>query len=379
LVGSVELRNGIINETLTVPFFISNVVRTIVLHFFLPSDFYLSKLSTLIRGFHANILHLGVQERAITFAREEFRTYFFMDENYIGSFVLIFFIAAMLLYCCFYWRRLKERDHIFLWYVVALCIGFFMLSAVFKWQNGYVRFLLPLSVVAVPAIVYFLYDFYMYSSLPSRRLFLTLFFLWFGFFSLPYSWNYNNVHKRVFVVLLLASIGFFIIVRLIRSKKRLYDQPFVLSYFMIVSALPFVFFNTVRPLLLNKPAFTGSREDKYFIGLWSDEYRRQFQAGVGILHGFGISTVATDVTASEYMLWALLKNRFQQCEVVPYTHYPIPKIQKLCRYRAILTASDTTINRYKQGDVAFYKILGPHTPKGNLKLIILKQPEPISV
>jgi hypothetical protein len=240
-----------------------------------------------------------------------------------------------------------------------------------------VRFLLPLAVASVPAITYFLHDLYTNGSSLARRFFLTMFFLWFGLFSLPYSWNYNNVHKRVFVVLLVGLVGFFIITRLMRSKKWLYDQLFVLSYFIIVSSLPFVFFNTQRPLLLNKPAFLGSREDKYFIGLWSDEYRRQYQEGADILHGLGLSTVATDVSASEYMLWALLKNRFQQYEVVPYTHSQIPKFQKLCRYRAILTGSDSTINSYRQEDVQFYKVLGPQTPKGNLKLIILKQVETV--
>jgi hypothetical protein len=121
------------------------------------------------------------------------------------------------------------------------------------------------------------------------------------------------------------------------------------------------------------------REDKYLIGFWSDEYRRQFHVAVDILQGLGISTVATDVAASEYTLWVLLKNRFHQFEVVPYTHCQIPKMQKLCRYRAILATSDTAINGYKQADVQLYKILGPHTPKGNLKLIILKQYETMPI
>ena len=77
------------------------------------------------------------------------------------------------------------------------------------------------------------------------------------------------------------------------------------------------------------------------------------------------------------MVWVVLKNRFEEYEVVPYVDIDqrVQAGQKKCTYRAIVTTRDCVINRYDKQDVLLYKILGPMTQKGNLRLIILKTDE----
>ncbi len=356
------------NEEMSTSCFMSNIIRNLSLHLSLPLEESNKLLYRSINKFHQRVLRLPSDKQEITFSADRYRIGFFINESLAGNFILTLIIIFMFFYLIRHARIFSHHQWMFL-YTGSIVTGFIIFCTVFKWQIWGSRLQLPLFVIATPLITYFLY--YLkttcdWFNTKNSALFLIPFSIFFFSFLL----GSNQVDTRIFLFLIIITgIMYYLFYKKITQNTIIYSfgLPFILLSF------PYVYFNSLKPILLNTNVILASRKDSYLRFWWDEKRALQYTDGVEYLKSNGITTIALDSNQE-----IPLRPLYPEAKIESLSCYGYQKnnhnFLKPIEYQAILAQHDSTVELFNPDDIKEYKILGDKTRHGNWKLIIFKQP-----
>ncbi|MBN2479007.1 MAG: glycosyltransferase family 39 protein, partial [Parachlamydiales bacterium] len=99
ILGEKAVVNMTENDYITIPFFVSNVVRNIATHLALPLGNRLMNKSVIV--FHEKVLKISPQEKAITFCAPQYEPFFAINEDVAGNFFFLFLLFFLITYFLF--------------------------------------------------------------------------------------------------------------------------------------------------------------------------------------------------------------------------------------------------------------------------------------
>jgi 4-amino-4-deoxy-L-arabinose transferase-like glycosyltransferase len=231
------------NEVFTFPAVTSNILRNIGLHLGTPIDYVNNSLSKVISICH-RLIGFKLNDTRTTWGGLEFRVpKISFHEDAAGNLVHLCLIAASLILYGF--QRSKERDATF--YIFCIILAFVLFCAYLKWQPWNSRLHLPLFVLCAP-----------FLGLVLSRI------------------RYDRI-TNMFMMLL------------------------------IMTALPWVFFNVSKPFFGRHSIFITSRNEQFFINRPALMYPYIESAHIfSETHCSEIGLIMGDLDF-EYPLWVLLR------------------------------------------------------------------------
>ena len=365
-----EVHSKIIkNNKMNIPYFFSNIIRNLSLHFAFPLANRVFNKG--VDKFHQKFMGISSAEKDISFCDTEYEPFFAINEDVSGSFYLIFLMFAAMFYFFLNFRRFFYFNNKFLFfYFASLISGFLLFCFIFKWQPWHARLHLPFFVLAIPVVAYFIYDVFLNKKVIYKK--TLIFFI----MTLSFYWGLSFAIKdrRAFLILFLFTVIFFLTGYLFLKIKSFHKSTVILSIFIF--SLPYVYFHRIRPLLRNKNLLFGSRELKYFRG--NLEPYNQFISIADVLQKYKVNNIAIGSRGcfNEYLLWALLRNRFDDFELrhIFSSSEIINKTKNFkedFNYRAVVSNVKDAINYYEKDNIEFYKEFG--TIKDSLNLVIFKK------
>lgn len=372
-IGDTAISNMMKNETMNMAHLTSNIVRNISLHTTMHVYGYNNFIFRCIKKFH-DLIGISVQDKRTTFLGDRFRTFFFMDDGSAGNFLLIIFIFLMFIYFIINFKKfVLRKDKILFFYLLSLIFGFALFCAIFKWQPWHSRLQLPLFLASIPIVSYFFYELFENKKYFVAKIFYYIVLLSFFIFWISFVFH----EKRIFFVLFVPVIIFLFFLFKKEFKKYFFVNSVILP--IILLSLPYVFFNSLRPLMLNKPVmFLNNREQNYFVALWGTDVYKQHKELIDDLAKFNINKIVFDLRGGtwQYPVISMLKNRFNYIEFSPIKFSEFYKktrnFKKDFIYKAIISDCDSN-TFYAVENIEYYKLFGPNDSNGNLRLIILKE------
>ena len=148
LYGHPHPKLNCLTDGVTLPLFISNIVRNMGLHLGTPSKLVNHVMYRIIRLIH-KILGVATNDSRTTECGD-FSINFSLHEDSTGNFVHL--ILIMVSVVIFFIARQKRRRRDIIYYLVALVSGFFILCFYIKWNPWNSRYHLPLLVLFCPFI-----------------------------------------------------------------------------------------------------------------------------------------------------------------------------------------------------------------------------------
>jgi hypothetical protein len=145
------------NQTFTLGTVISNLIRNLVLHIYLPSPLIQKQVQAEVRQFH-DWLGLSPDNPQTTWGGTPFEIPGFrVDENVTGNF--IHFLLIILSSVVILVRQVRHRAGLLTVYICLLIGAFGLFAFYLKWQPWHSRLHLPLFVLWAPVIGIFLSQF----------------------------------------------------------------------------------------------------------------------------------------------------------------------------------------------------------------------------
>ena len=223
----------------------SNVARNVGLHLGTPSGRVNSGMDFAIQKFHS-VLDIDINDPRTTFQRRKFQVPGpSLHEDTAGNPLHLSLISGVIF--LFFISKEIRSSRALLSYLTALFSGFLLFCALLKWQPYNSRLQLPLFVLASP-----------------------------------------------FVAVVLC--------------KRLSEKFIVtIAFALLLSALPWVLFNSSRPLMGDQSVWKGTRLDQYFNN--RPELRDAFLGAAYFLTSKQCGQIGLDMDSNdwEYPFWPLLK------------------------------------------------------------------------
>jgi hypothetical protein len=132
-----------VNEIITVPSILSNMMRNVALQIGTPSSIVNRNLERSVVFLH-KIIHISPNDTRISFPNTEFNIRWMMDANPIHLLILLLTSILYLIQ--------KPREKVIGCYILTLIIGFVLYSGYLKWQPWGGRLQLPFIVLSAPFI-----------------------------------------------------------------------------------------------------------------------------------------------------------------------------------------------------------------------------------
>jgi hypothetical protein len=370
LLGDRAISKMMQNNKMNISCFVSNVIRNISLHIALPLGN--SSLNKLVDNMHRTIIHQDPNDPDITFPGTIYEPFFGVHEDFSGNFFLIVLIVMMICYFIFYRKKDGSgHNNFFFQYGLALCVGFFVFCALFKWQPWLSRLQLPLFIACIPLITYFLCVVYADNDALFKKILSWFFVAFIAYWFLTFALK----DRPVFLLLCLFLLLYGVIIKL-TNVKNVYLGMLFLTIFVV--SIPYVYGHHIRPLVGNNKLLLGSREYKYFRGNVNPAPYEQFQRLSNFIQEHHVRKVALREWScfNEYLLWTMLQKRIENVEIrhagVNQIFYNTKNFKKDFYYTAVVSTIKDTNNLYDQDNIILYKQLG--SDKEPLDLIILKKP-----
>jgi len=362
--GEPRLAQMMRNEKLNVPFFASNLMRNLSMHMAFPLANRLFNKSVI--KFHKKILHINPEDEAITFCSEPYEPYFCISEDASGNFFLIFLLFFVILFFIFNFKRIFIENSYMVWYLCCLLAGYFLFTGIFKWQPWITRLDLPLFVISIPFLIYILNKIFSNEHVLSNKLFLVfivgLSSYWFLTFAIKNQW-------LLFISLFLSVVVYFTSIKNILKENRTLGI-FIFSSFFV--SFPYVYFNSVKPLLYDSHKFFASREFKYFWANQKEYEKYLFIADVIKKYKTDDINILSCGCITEYRLWVILKNRFGNEVSIKHLDSKGEEVDfsKKSKYSAIVSYLRKENNKIKNENIKYCKELGDE--RNPLSIMIFK-------
>jgi hypothetical protein len=234
------------NQTFTLTTTISNLVRNVVLHLYLPDSIMRDYIQFEVRQLH-NWLGISPADPRTTWGGAVFHVPVFgANENVTGNFVhflLIIFSSVLILA-----EQLRRRGQGLTLYICLLITAFGLFVFYLKWQPWHSRLHLPLFVLWSPVVGIWL------------------------------------------------------------SRLRLLPIQSALVVILILQALPFIFFNPYHPVIGPKNVFNMSRLEQYFLS--DPPLLTPYLQMAQVIHEnqcYQVGLTAAPPELREYFLWVALQ------------------------------------------------------------------------
>lgn len=237
------------NDVFTPASVFSNVLRNLAVHMSTPISEFNSAAEKAIFMTH-RLLDIDAHDPRTTWTGEKFRIPgFIISEDFTGNtiHVVLIGIAGIL----FFSSKKLRASHFLLSYFIAVSGAFILFSMYLKWQPWHSRLHLPLFVLIAP------------------------------FIGIAFS-HLSNFRGTSIIMLLL-----------------------------VLSSLPFIFYNSTRPLLGKENIFAANRIDQYFRN--NPEAKKQYIAAASFIRSQGCYDLGLSIGGDdwEYPFWVLLKKGSQ--------------------------------------------------------------------
>lgn len=234
-------------EVISLPTFISNLIKNMALHMAIPLDIVNNKvIEQGIQGFH-QILGVDINDPRITTPGLNFDIQGLSNFESTAGNPIHFYLILLAIAICLTWRRLRIQPQL-IQYLITIVGAFLLFCLLIKWQNW------------------------------QSRLHLTLFVSFSAFLSIVFSTAFN---------------------------KRIYTY---LAIFMLSISLFWVFFNASKPIIAEENIFNMSKVEQYFSTRFT--LKDDYVGAVNFVKKKKCSKVGLSLhpDAWEYPLWMLLKN-----------------------------------------------------------------------
>jgi hypothetical protein len=282
------------NEVFTFSAVASNVIRNVGLHLFTPFKQVNSILYGAISSLH-ELIGISLNDVRTTWGGTEFHTSrLFFNEDFAGNIIHLIFIAISLL--LYVCARPREREAGF--YIFSILAAFLLFCVFLKWQPWHGRLHLPLFVLSSP------------------------------------------------------------FVGLMVSRIQGHKIPNLSMALLILLALPFLFYNSNKPIFGKNSIFTTSRIKQYFRKC--PEMAGPYIEAAQILSNLHCSDIGlvVDRDGFEYPLWILLRN--QTNEIVCIEHVNVKNISKRTYHSklnvcAIFGVNADPPNAILIGDIVYWR------------------------
>jgi hypothetical protein len=379
ILGADELVVEMGNQSMNLWFSASNLIKNIGLHVAIPIQRVNDFMSKIIYKIH-NIFGVDPNEPATTFHGIKYNVMFFMDEGRAGNTILMFLILVSIAFFVFCALSKKRNDATVAIYMLCIVVSMFLFSGIFKSQIWHSRLQLPIFVLACPAVAVFLKTIFENRSVFANRFFRYSIYVFFVLFGLSFFPN----QKRIFFVLF-GAVGFMLFWFVKRFSVK---DPVVVKFAvpLVVLSLPYVFFNSIRPILLNKPVVSRTREQNYFTTLWTDVPYQQYKKFQALASDHNLTKIALHDIRFQYPLWPIMKKFVPEVEIRQLVqeqnsqNYSMAiREQNEFACNAILTGSNDLIDKYDQKEILAYERLEWTKQLGNLNVIIFRDPKTLNL
>ncbi len=233
-------------EVISLPTFISNIIKNMALHMAIPLDVVNNKvIEQGIRRLH-QILGVDINDHRITTPGLEFGIEGLSNFEDTAGNPIHFYLIVLAIVICLSWRNLRRQPKLIQYLITVVC-AFLLFCLLIKWQTW------------------------------QSRLHLTAFVLFSALLGIVFSTVFN---------------------------KKLYSY---LAISIVTASLFWVFFNTSRPIIDEKNIFNTSRIEQYFSIRFTLE--DDYVGAVNFVKDRKCSQVGLSLRrdAWEYPLWVLLK------------------------------------------------------------------------
>ena len=270
------------NDIFTIPVFLSNIIRNISLHLYIPIPILRHRIEELINLVHS-FLGIGVSDPRTTWPNTEFNlpngSDLFHEDSASNTLHLLLIIGTILIFLLI--KKLRNQQMI-LPYLIAVVSCFLIFSLLLKWQPWHSRLHLPIFVLFSPFV--------------------------------------GTVLSRL-------------------SSGKITNSLVIIT---VISSLLWVFFNMDRPLIFPTNAklkpinygniFNTSRIDQYFTH--RKELKEPYMEVVSILNERQCSDVGLSLQGDdwEYPFWVLLQNNLAKKYTIRQVNVPNSSSKKFDIY-----------------------------------------------
>ncbi|MBL7197372.1 MAG: glycosyltransferase family 39 protein [Candidatus Omnitrophica bacterium] len=275
-------------DGMTLPLFISNVLRNVALHMGTPSTIINQAVYAAIKLIH-ELLGVSLNDPRITFA--SFHIPFSFQEDHTGNFIHFALIVLAMIVFLISHRRRKQQD--LAYYLIAIIGAFFISCLSIRWNPWQSRYQLPLFVLFCPFIATTLSD--IKNPFKKNKILLIIISVIFSCMLLGLVLYNYFAHKLIEAMYKGESVGFlnkiierqathslgyyvelantqflwlsgglFIFLLILFFLYRFKDIVISISLVLLLLSLPWLLHNQSRKLVGEGNIFAVKRSDQYF-------------------------------------------------------------------------------------------------------------------